>query len=587
MFNGLVDINTRNAAVLTANTNFQEHAEGVVASGSALRSAYTSLSGLGSPIAIQQNYLDAYAAFNTFMAGSDNSNRTEAVRLGARLKTAIDALTGGAEAAQNQANNLIAASNNVSTAQAHSQNAVNNLVTLRNDEANAHTALNMYRASANAFRDLTIYTGYINSTDGSVITPGIAAYDNAAATNNAVFATGGFVGSYGGANYGENITNGIRGAVVAAAKENNTMVATVSHTFEEHLHNISRARFASSDTANNAFKTALNSLETASNFAARTSTLSQAEAALNTALVAYAANRNNATLQAGVSNAAKVLAGTANASITECESSNRVPPETASSRAGPSLNCTGPQPAAHRTRESEIANAIANRSGGYRPVRMAPPGHAFEHRAGPARDLVSRRSEKPPIAGGTASGRRRLHVDFHRQLRFPTALIHAACWGRIGVVAPDGYPYVPTADRAVVGRIKTRPAPVGKQALDPGVHGHLPDWRARAVGDVEITRYVPRRHAPTAGQRNHQVGEILADPAAGFEHVLDRGTGSGATGSKFELPVDGGRQCGEIGQRAGDRAGEPASVRESGQRRRGSSEGAFTDKVPVCRVRGQ
>ena len=319
---GLADITSRSAAVVSANTNFQEHAEGVVASGSALRSAYTSLSGLGSPIAIQQNYLDAYSAFNTFMASADNSNRTEAVRLGARLKTAIDALTGGAEAAQNQADNLIAANNNISTARAHSQNAANNLVTLRANEASAYAALNMYAASANAFRDLTLYTG-LNHANGT-FTPGIAPYETAAKQNNAIFLTGGFVGAYGMAQSAEGnaITDAIKNAVVSAAKADNTGIAQASHAFENRLHNISRARFAVNRTSNDAFKIALNSVaaKAVAYFRAKagaSAALTPEEIALNTALAAYNASgdaMNRASVQAAFSNAAKVLAGVSDAS---------------------------------------------------------------------------------------------------------------------------------------------------------------------------------------------------------------------------------------------------------------------------------
>ena len=314
-FNGMVDITTRNAAIVSANTNFQEHAEGVVetTSSSALYTKFDQLRGEANPIPIQRNYLVAFNAFNAFMASADNTNRAQAAVLGTNLKTAADALVVDAREAQNQVNNLIAAYNNIQNARAHSQNAIDNLVTLQANEANARTALNMYAASANAFRDLTFYTG-LNHANGT-FTPGIAPYENAVTQSNAAFLEGGFVGSYGGENYGQNITNGIMGAVVAAAKDTTTEVAAASHAFEEYLHNISRARFATNDTANNAFKTALNSLETEAAFSARTSALSAEEAALNTALVAYAANRNNAGLQAGVSNAAKVLANSANANI--------------------------------------------------------------------------------------------------------------------------------------------------------------------------------------------------------------------------------------------------------------------------------
>ena len=293
---------------------------------SATNSLYTTLNARTSKTVFMRNYINAFEHYVNVLAGPNNNNHTDIVNALQRIRFTTWQLGGWRASPPELAaywvgTNAFVTKRFMNNHTANEAAAIENIPGLTAAQNSAHTAQNRYVVIANAYRQLEMYRGRINSQDGSVATPAIAAYEPVAARNTAVFLTGGLVGAYaaGRTAAGNNITNAIFATVVAGAKENNAEIAATSHDLENRLHNISRARFAANDTANNAYKAALNTVANtaAVNFSGRDAStpLTTAENALKTAYEAWNRNdtsRNNAVLQGNLSNLAKQHAASAN-----------------------------------------------------------------------------------------------------------------------------------------------------------------------------------------------------------------------------------------------------------------------------------
>ena len=326
LHNELYVRNQANNNVMRETLSFNTLAAGLRAH-SAISSLYTTLDAITSKTAVQTNYIAAVEHYGTVIAGPNNQNRNEVAAAAQRIRSSAQLIAGShAASAQNAtaaAANVTATATNINRAAATYAGAIANLPVLRDNQTAAQRTFNTHLVTANAYRDLIMYTGRINAEDQSVETPAIAAYNTAATRNNSVLITGGLIGAYGGTSTtAQNITNAIHATVFSAAKDQNADVAAASHDFENHLHNISRARFAANDTANNSYKAALNTVANTAeiNFAARDSStpLTTAETALRAAYNAWNQNdttRNNALLQGNLSNAAKVVSDSNNADV--------------------------------------------------------------------------------------------------------------------------------------------------------------------------------------------------------------------------------------------------------------------------------
>ena len=286
---------------------------------------YTTVNAVSSKTAFNTNYLRAFETYNNVITGPNNQNEAQVVA--AALNLAHAAWESGARLGQSAPLNAYYDANLVVITQRRlnnhrvNENAANSRVNPQRVAQNAaYAARNSYLVIANSYRRLDMYRGHFNSQDQSLERPAIAAYEQAEATNTAILMTGGFVGVYATdrSAVGNRITDIIIATAVRGARENNTLIADASHDFENRLHNISRARFAANDTANNAYKSALNTVanKAETNFAARgTTPLSSAEVALNAAADAWNQNdttRNNVILQGNLSTAAKAVANSAN-----------------------------------------------------------------------------------------------------------------------------------------------------------------------------------------------------------------------------------------------------------------------------------
>ena len=116
------------------------------------------------------------------------------------------------------------------------------------------------------------------------------------------------------------------------------------------------------------------------------------------------------------------------------------------------------------------------------------------------------------------------HGHAHRQLALhrARALEDAARRRHVGVVAADGHANVALAGRRVVGRIESDPAQLGQQRFDPRVRRAV-RRSIRVVSLMEqIAAHVAARDAEPPDQRDHDVGEVLADAAARGQRIVDR-----------------------------------------------------------------
>ena len=297
--------------------------------GSSARNYYIVTNAVSSRTAFNTNYMRAYEDYNNIITGPNNQNWDQLVAaatniqvaaweaganqgIGVQLFAYYDGLFLGV--VQQLVNDHI---NN----EKHFNNLIPGLVATQNTAGAVHNA---YVALAEGYRNLPIYSGRVDAGNQSAASFGIADYEPLVAANRAVLMTGGLVGAVGMAQsgYGNNITNAVVAVVVEAAKENNADIAAASQNLQNRLHTIARARIAANDTANNAYKEALNTVANKAevHFATRNESnpLTTTENSLKTAYQAWNQNdtsRNNAALQANVSNTAKVLVAAQNSEL--------------------------------------------------------------------------------------------------------------------------------------------------------------------------------------------------------------------------------------------------------------------------------
>ncbi len=144
-----------------------------------------------------------------------------------------------------------------------------------------------------------------------------------------------------------------------------------------------------------------------------------------------------------------------------------------------------------------------------------------------------------------------LHGDRDRQFAVGTALVGAPRGRHVGIVATDRGADVALAGQNVVGGIQADPAEAGQVGLEPGMGGVVGRAVQPAAAVIEIARDVARRDAPGPRDRDHDVGEVLADAAPPLQRHLDRRGGVGDAGLVFEGIVDRGAEMLERGQGIG------------------------------------
>src|SRR5215472_12187896 len=125
-------------------------------------------------------------------------------------------------------------------------------------------------------------------------------------------------------------------------------------------------------------------------------------------------------------------------------------------------------------------------------------------------------------------------------LTFARASIHAAQRGHVGVVTPDGDPDMALGNAATVGWIKTDPARVRQQRLDPGMACHFVDrllailhrFRCQVAGDVA------RGHTREPEYADGQMRKVLAHAASRTQDFVKVRMHAGGTFFIVELIAD-------------------------------------------------
>ena len=166
----------------------------------------------------------------------------------------------------------------------------------------------------------------------------------------------------------------------------------------------------------------------------------------------------------------------------------------------------------------------------------------------------------------------------HRRTAAPPEDAPRRC--HVGVVAARRHADVPLVGRAPVGGVEAHPAQAGKPALHPGVGGRSVGPAAVGSGYVQIARHVAGGDAPGAGDGDHHVGVVLADPPAGFQDLFHRGVDQRGARGVVERFVQGVGQRQQVRQRVAVRL-DAQPVRKGGQGGGGGGARARTGEVPV------
>src|SRR5439155_19201846 len=113
--------------------------------------------------------------------------------------------------------------------------------------------------------------------------------------------------------------------------------------------------------------------------------------------------------------------------------------------------------------------------------------------------------------------------DSHRdaEFAFGSALEDAAGWRDFGIIASNGNANVAFASEDVVGGIEFSPSESRQQGLDPGVGRTFGGGSLDGVGMEKISADIATRNAKFAGQRDHDVGEVLANAFARSQRVVN------------------------------------------------------------------
>ena len=113
-------------------------------------------------------------------------------------------------------------------------------------------------------------------------------------------------------------------------------------------------------------------------------------------------------------------------------------------------------------------------------------------------------------------------ADGDAELALGAAAVDAVGGGNVGVVAADGGANVAVAGDEIVGGVEANPAELGQKCLDPGVGCGALGAVFVGVTVVEIAADIAAGDLQLgADERDHDVGEILADAGLGGEGVLD------------------------------------------------------------------
>ena len=115
-----------------------------------------------------------------------------------------------------------------------------------------------------------------------------------------------------------------------------------------------------------------------------------------------------------------------------------------------------------------------------------------------------------------------LDLHGHIQFAFGLAAKDAVRGRNVGVVAADRGADVPVMRDQIVGGIDANPSQMRQERFDPGVR--RVGGRAVVVlaAAIQIARDVARGNADMAQQRDHGVGEVLADAFAAHDGFVDR-----------------------------------------------------------------
>ena len=114
-----------------------------------------------------------------------------------------------------------------------------------------------------------------------------------------------------------------------------------------------------------------------------------------------------------------------------------------------------------------------------------------------------------------------LDVDGDVEVTGGFAAKDAVRGGNIGVVATDGGADVPVVCNKVIGGIKTNPAKMRHEHVDPGMAGVGGRTVVIFATSVEIAGDVASGDANKAQQSDHGVGEILTDSAPIEDGLVD------------------------------------------------------------------
>ena len=121
-----------------------------------------------------------------------------------------------------------------------------------------------------------------------------------------------------------------------------------------------------------------------------------------------------------------------------------------------------------------------------------------------------------------------LDADGDAELALRAAAVDAVRGGDVGVVATDGGADVTIAGDEVVGGIEADPAQFREKRFNPGVGGGALGPILVGVAVVEVAADVAAGNLELrAYERDHDVGEVLADACLGGEGDLDGGVGLG------------------------------------------------------------
>ena len=169
---------------------------------------------------------------------------------------------------------------------------------------------------------------------------------------------------------------------------------------------------------------------------------------------------------------------------------------------------------------------------------------------------------------------------------FPASVDDAAGRRHVPIVPARRETQMSGAGQTAVGGVESDPAELRQTALDPGVGRVVRHVVAGSSGYVQITGDVARRDPPGACNRDHRVGEVLADASIRAEDLVHGGLRRRRSRDVVQTAVERFRELHQAFERVASGV-DAMPLDERGESGGGGDQRAWVNEVPILEGRSE